>query len=670
MSKKERKYEKMKRRQIFAMALATAIMSTAAPINYLDLGNTAILSEAASVPSLSQKQMTVKPNDILKLKVKPNGTKILSTKWDYKKVGTLDDKETNMIYVCATKKGTHNITCTVKYKVGKKVKQKKLVCTVKVLQENEAELVIKNNVVIQCKNSNAATVANIPEGVTRIEETVFYGSSNLKKVTLPSSLKSIGEWAFKSCEKLEEIELPSNVEKIEEDAFAGCYKLSKVTLSDHLKEIGGWAFYNCKIKSITLPESLETIGNKAFGGCDLENVNLPDNLKFIGEEAFNNWDMKELKLPSGIEYIGNRAFARASLKELAIPASLAFIGEKAFGYSHGWFELQVDENNPVYRCENNCIIERKTDALVAIGYCKELPKSIKRIKACSLDGYRVENHLFEVPEGIEELDDRAFEDMFLYKSEIVLPASLKKITGNPVCEQSDITLKVADGNNKFTVVENTLMEKETGKVICAYNKQTTIPSSAKSLGENSFKYVKLRSVNIPAACVKIEKNAFDNENLETITVEKGNPVFEVINKGKTLVDTSCKKIVIALYGTKIGNDIEIIGEGAFCGYDDFGGEDPISLPASVRIIEDSGFDGAGLSFGKKFLGENVTYIGERAFYGSSYYYDAIVIPASVTYIGKDAFGNRDIKVQWNGVTYMNLKAFYSAFYKVHPLEED
>lgn len=67
----------------------------------------------------------------------------------------------------------------------------------------------------------------VPEGVTDIGEVAFYGCTNLRKLTLPQSLRYIREEAFGET-ALEELEVPEGMELIAEKAFYSCEKLRKI----------------------------------------------------------------------------------------------------------------------------------------------------------------------------------------------------------------------------------------------------------------------------------------------------------------------------------------------------------------------------------------------------------------------------------------------------------
>ena len=72
--------------------------------------------------------------------------------------------------------------------------------------------------------------AIVEEGITFIDDCLFFGLDSLLRVTLPESLTEIGEAAFSKCYKLLGITIPRNVKKIQSNAFAECDNLSKVNI--------------------------------------------------------------------------------------------------------------------------------------------------------------------------------------------------------------------------------------------------------------------------------------------------------------------------------------------------------------------------------------------------------------------------------------------------------
>lgn len=128
----------------------------------------------------------------------------------------------------------------------------------------------------------------IKEGTESIKDGAFIGFKKVKEIKIPSSVKTIGKSAFRSCHSLESIEIPEGVTKIEKETFWGCGKLKSVILPKSLKEIGNQAFWSCdNLETIELPQGLTTIENAAFLGCHtLSNVFIPISVTTIGSQAF------------------------------------------------------------------------------------------------------------------------------------------------------------------------------------------------------------------------------------------------------------------------------------------------------------------------------------------------------------------------------------------------
>ena len=73
---------------------------------------------------------------------------------------------------------------------------------------------------------------------------VFKFNEKIKSVTIPEGVKSIGNYAFYSCDALTSIKIPDSVTSIGESAFDRCYALKSVTIGKKVKTIGNSAFYN------------------------------------------------------------------------------------------------------------------------------------------------------------------------------------------------------------------------------------------------------------------------------------------------------------------------------------------------------------------------------------------------------------------------------------------
>ena len=69
----------------------------------------------------------------------------------------------------------------------------------------------------------------IPNSVTSIGSSAFYGCESLTSIEIPNSVTSIGYYAFYYCSSLTSIEIPNSVTSIGDSAFSGCSSLTKIT---------------------------------------------------------------------------------------------------------------------------------------------------------------------------------------------------------------------------------------------------------------------------------------------------------------------------------------------------------------------------------------------------------------------------------------------------------
>lgn len=188
--------------------------------------------------------------------------------------------------------------------------------------------------------------------IKNIERYAFAECTDIRCISFPHTLTSIGKCAFEHCSRLEKIEFSSNLNKIENCAFKNCSKLYSICFPPSLEEIGGCAFENCRnltkvdysqnskiseikystysncssLMSIVFPQSLKRIGAKAFEECrNLPSVILPNSLEAIEEKAFESCDLlRDIFIPESVVSIDSDAFMKCGgyLNEIECEASI------------------------------------------------------------------------------------------------------------------------------------------------------------------------------------------------------------------------------------------------------------------------------------------------------------------------------------------------------------
>lgn len=129
---------------------------------------------------------------------------------------------------------------------------------------------------------------SLPSSLKSIGECAFYGNKNLKHIRLNEGLECIGDHAFDGT-GIESIDFPNSLRKIGDSSFANS-KLKYVTFSNHYNKIliEHRAFENCELlQSVNLPEGLKEIESWTFASCpSLVEIIIPSSVKKVGEGAF------------------------------------------------------------------------------------------------------------------------------------------------------------------------------------------------------------------------------------------------------------------------------------------------------------------------------------------------------------------------------------------------
>lgn len=207
----------------------------------------------------------------------------------------------------------------------------------------------------------------LPEGLTRVGNEAFDGCNNARIDRLPSTLKSIGFYAFSSMYWFtSDLHLPEGLTAIESRAFCYTSGIQNLYLPSTVTYIGDAAlsgllglenFYvdeantayksdgNAVIETATgiliagnkntvIPNYVKVIGTAAFYGVRADEIPIPSSVVKIGSDAFGNSYITKLDIPANVKVIGNYAFYSCSkLLNVTIGSGAKQIGSNPFYYS-------------------------------------------------------------------------------------------------------------------------------------------------------------------------------------------------------------------------------------------------------------------------------------------------------------------------------------------------
>ncbi len=191
----------------------------------------------------------------------------------------------------------------------------------------------------------------IGEGITHLGEFAFFKATNLKSVSLPSTLVEIGAHGFQYDEKLESVQLPKKLQYIGSYAFnssgvkefrlgasvtgLGAFWSSHNTTAVYVETLKQWLDMELGPRDPYLQECAVPFGEDCFlyiGGKKLTNVVIPEGYASIGPYRFLGvTTLKSVTIPDSVTDIGDKAFYGCTgLTQVEIPDSVVWMGEAVF----------------------------------------------------------------------------------------------------------------------------------------------------------------------------------------------------------------------------------------------------------------------------------------------------------------------------------------------------
>jgi hypothetical protein len=199
----------------------------------------------------------------------------------------------------------------------------------------------------------------IPATVTAIGNYAFY-FSDIQSITIPSSVKSIGQGAFTACSSLQGISLSEGLESIASMAFSVCRNVTTILVPSTVTSIGDNAFLNCGFAGLSVASGntvydsrndcnaiIETATNTLIKGCNITVI--PASVRRIEHDAFYACEgLTNMEIPEGVNSIGTKAFGWCSnLASVTIPSTITSIETEAFAVSSKLTSVTIYKATPL-----------------------------------------------------------------------------------------------------------------------------------------------------------------------------------------------------------------------------------------------------------------------------------------------------------------------------------
>lgn len=337
----------------------------------------------------------------------------------------------------------------------------------------------------------------IPENVTIIGNSAFYGCTGLTGVTISQGVTSIGDYAFYECTGLTDVTIPERVTTIGNSVFYNCTGLTNVYWNATYATVGSDVF---------------RYAGRDSGGIDVvfgsDVLYIPENL-FCDEFSYNyNYDSESYEYGS----VGS-----IMLKSVTVGEYIVSIGDNAF---YGCRKLEnITWNTPYYadKALFVCCGQDSGGINVVFGDCvTDIPNLLdsataSKVKTVSAVGVTsIGERAFGGWSALERIDlttavtsigDYAFEGCTALKS-MTLP---------------DVT---EDFDRIYIPEEVTEIGKGAFRD-CTALTAVILPDGITEIGDNTFRgCTALTEINIPGGVTKIDRDAFnDCTNMKHVSID-------------------------------------------------------------------------------------------------------------------------------------------------------
>lgn len=533
------------------------------------------------------------------------------------------------------------------------------------------------------------------DGVTSIGKMAFSSCDECTSITIPNSVKSIGNSALSAGTNLVDIYYSGSEEewkKITPDLYFGKTDLADTTIHcddadicyDYYNPYNNYTFdsvqggvniisYIGSNTDVIIPEKITgedviSISDEAFKGSKIHSVVIPDTVITIGDRAFEDCSLlSSVTIGNGVTTLGDSLFESCHLlSDISIGNSVTKLSKKMFYDCKALAEIELPDNIV-------SIDDQAFDSCSSISTFN-IPDSIENIGKSAFGGCSSLSNI-SIGKNVNLIDDNAFQGCSALSaivlpdrltvlgkeafrscpalSSVTIPAGLIKIGADAFNGTPWLTIE--QSKNPLVIVNNILIDSEN---FYSDNENFVIPSGVTAIADNIFfsDYFGdygFAKITIPDSVISIGDN-FCLSCFSLKEVSMGNNVKiigdsafkECVNLKSITIPDSVTEIgnnaccsCYSLAEVKMGNGVISIGDSAFSD----SAISSISIPDSVNTIGDEAFYYCG-NLSDISFGNNISHIGYRAFFYTSWYYkkieeNTLVIIGDILIDGSASTGN-------------------------------
>ena len=379
-------------------------------------------------------------------------------------------------------------------------------------------------------NANTITTVTIPSSIKTIENYAF-ASSSIKAVNLTEGITYIGDYAFQTS-LLTKINLPNSLTFVSNSAFY-FNSNAEFNVKDNIKYLGNdtnpyiYAYSTTisNITSITLSSECKFVARYAFPTTSLTEINveagnqyltsyngalfnydktkllvvpcavtgefiIPSTVKSLDPHTFSNSSYTTIILPDTLEYIGEYCFSSSAITSIVLGNSLTSIEESTFSYCYQLTRVTIGDNISIIKRD-------------AFDHCSSLREVI-----------------FSDKGNLKTIEIYAFDECTALET-LILPEGLETL-GSRFASSCE--------NLKYLSVPNSLTNVDSGTFSYLYNLEYNISNNVAYIGNSENPYLVAHDwkgfgehncIVIEDSCKFISSHAFEIEDaIHTIVIGK------------------------------------------------------------------------------------------------------------------------------------------------------